>query len=215
MHIARTLLTLLSVPLALSAQDVVPDDWTYRLDGSQAFAAGQEVQPGEWRYTRMAPGWHITTTEQGTTLLPKDRTVEGRWGIEVELFLFPDPSDAPFGVIVEAADTPAGTMQLQFLTRRDGQAALVAQHGHEEALLVPWTADTGVTAHAGGVVKYILRVMHEEERLIFSINGREMFAQPTMGEDHRSIPGLRVGPGLNLHVSRFDLVTPLAPARTR
>lgn len=209
------LLAMLLVPGVLAAQEIVPDDWTYRLDGSQPFATGQEVQPGEWRYTRMPPGWHITTTEHGVTLLPRERTVAGRWGVEVELFLFPNPSDAPFGVVLEAADAPTGTMQLQFLMRRDGHAALHARHGDNEEWLVPWTADTGVKAHAGGVEKFVLRVMHEQERLIFSINGREMFAQPTHGEDHRSVPGLRVGPGLNLHVSRFDLVTPLAPARQR
>jgi hypothetical protein len=174
------------------------------------------VAPGEWRYVQMPPGWHVTTTEQGVTLLPKGRSVEGRWAIEAELFLFPDPSDAPLGIVVEAADAPEGTMQLRFLMRRDGQAAVAARHGEVDTLLATWRADTAVGGHPGsGVIKYVLRVTHEAETLAFAVNGTEMIAIPTHGEDHRVIPGLRLGAGLNVHLSRFDLVTPLAPPRRR
>lgn len=213
MRLFQRLLVVVVVPATLAAQD---GDWTYRLDADQPFAAGDTVQAGEWQYTRMPPGWHITTTEQGVTLFPKERTVFGRWAIEAELFLFPEPGDAPFGVAIEAADSPEpGRHQLRFQFRRDGHASLVALHDGAEEVLVPWTADTGVKGHAGGVVKYVLRVTHEEETLAFAINGREMFAIPASGEDRRVMPGLRVGPGLNLHVSRYDLITPLAPARRR
>jgi hypothetical protein len=205
------------LPGALGAQGLTaPDDWTWRLDAPQREVTGQDVAPGEWRYVQMPPGWHITTTEQGAILFPKGRSVEGRWAIEAELFLFPDPSDAPLGIVVEAADAPEGAMQLRFLMRRDGQAAVWARHGDVDSLLVPWHADTAVSGHPGaGVIKYVLRVTHEAETLAFAINGREMVAFPTHGEDHPALPGLRLGPGLNVHVSRFDLVTPLAPVRRR
>ena len=210
------MLAALLLPGTLAAQDAMPDDWTYRLEADQTLSTIQAGEDGGWSYTRMPPGWHITTTAQGVTLLPKEHTVEGRWGVEAEVFLFPNPSASPFGVVLEAADAPApGSVQLQFLVRRDGQAALVARHNGEPEMIAPWTADTAATVHKGGVVKYVLRVMHEQGHLIFSVNGREMVVQPTGGEDHRAIPGLRVGPGLNLHVGRFELITPLAPARAR
>lgn len=193
-----------------------PPDWTWRLDGAQRVATGQGVAPGEWRYERMPPGWHVTTTEQGVVLFPNDRTVSGRWGIEAELFLFPNPGEAPLGLVLEAPDArPAGSRQLRFLLRRDGTVGATAHHGGRDSTLAPWKGDTAVKAHGGGVVKYVLRLMHEEGTLAFSVNGREMVALPTGGEDPRAIPGLRIGPGLNVHVSRFDLITPLAPARPR
>lgn len=203
------------LPAAGMAQDAsLPPDWTWRLDGDQRMVAGQQVARGEWRYATMAPGWHMTTTEKGVSLFAKDRVLSGPWGVEVELFLFPKPGDAPFGIILEGRDAqPAGSMQLRFLMRRDGQAALFARHGGVDSMLVAWRSDSAVKAHSGGVDKYVLRVMHQNATLAFSINGRAMLTLPTGGEDHAAIPGLRVGPDLNLHVSRYDLITPLAPAR--
>lgn len=192
----------------------LPADWTIRLDVPQEVVSGQDAADGQFRYERMPPGWHMTTTTAGVTLFPRGRSVAGEWGVEVELFLFPNPSDQPLGVVLEAADRPEGTMALQFLMRADGAATLAAVHDGEAQVMVPWTRDTAVAPHNGtDVIKYVLRVMHQGEALAFAINGTEMFRVPTGGEDHRSVPGLRLGRGLNVHVSRFDLITPLAPPR--
>lgn len=214
---AGLIAALLVLPAAAAGQSLtVPEDWTWRLDGEQRLVSGQEVAKGEWRYVQMPPGWHVTTTDRGAFLFPKDRVVSGRWGIEAELFLFPNPSDEPLGVVLEARDAePAGSQQFRFLMRRDGSAAAVARHGDVDTMVVAWKSDTAVAGHKGGVVRYVLRVMHEAGTLAFSINGREMIAVPTGGREHVVVPGLRVGPGLNLHVSRFDLITPLAPPRPR
>jgi hypothetical protein len=205
------------VPAGVGAQEPErPAGWTWRLDGEQRMVSGQEVASGEWRYVTMAPGWHVTTTDQGASLFAGGKSLSGPWGIEAEIFLFPRPSDAPFGIILEDRDArPAGSRQLRFLMRRDGTAALVARHGGVDTMLVSWVADTAVKAHTGGVDKYLLRVMHENATLAFSVNGRDMLSLPTGGADHASVPGLRIGPGINLHVSRYDLITPLAPPRAR
>jgi hypothetical protein len=217
MRLALLLTLSATSPALLSAQDVVPTDWTYRLDGAQSFATGQEVRAGEWRYTRMPPGWHITTTEQGISTFPRDVTVQGRWGIEVELFLFPKPSDEPFGIVVESNDPtgPDGGAALRFLMRRDGMVSATARHGDTEQVLVPWKRDSTLKAHAGNVERHVLRVLHESETLAFSVDGTEVLTVPTGGANPRAVPGLRVGRGLNLHVSRFDVLTPLAPPRPR
>ncbi len=209
-------LALAGFPGALVAQDVIPADWTWRLDKPQQLTSGQEVSPGDWRYTAMPPGWHLTTTEQGVTLLPKGRALSGRWAIETELFLFPNPSDAPFGVVVESTDSAQGPLQVRFLMRRDGNAAVAIRHGARDTLFVPWRADTGVQAYPGsGTARYVLRVSHDAGTIAFAINGTEMATVPTAGNTIPVIPGFRLGPGLNVHVSRFDLITPLAPARPR
>jgi hypothetical protein len=201
----------------LAAQDVVPTDWTYRLDGAQRFAVGDSVRAGEWRYTRMPPGWHLTTTESGVTTLPKDVTIHDRWAIEVELFLFPNPSDQSFGIVVESNDPtgPDGGAVLRFLMRADGQVSAEARHGSEERVLVPWRRDSTLKAHAGGVERHVLRVAHESATIAFAVDGHEVLAIPTGGANPRAVPGLRVGRGLNLHISRFDVITPLAPPRLR
>ena len=201
----------------LGAQDIVPTDWIYRLDGPQRLARGDTVRAGEWRYTRMPPGWHLTTTEQGVTTSPRDVSVHDRWGIEVELFLFPSPSNEPFGIQLESNDPggPDGGATLRFFLRADGAVSAEARHGATERVLVPWTRDSTRKAHTGGVERHVLRVMHESATLAFSVDGQEVLAVPTGGANPRAVPALRVGPGLNLHISRFDLITPLAPARAR
>lgn len=208
------ILSFISLPAAAAAQ--APDDWTWRLDAEQTYVTGA-VKPGEWAYQRMPPGWHVTTTQQGAVLFPKQRTVQGRWAVEVELFLFPNPSASGLGIVLDSVPAGAsGTQQLRFLMRRDGSGTAVVMEGDTERELAPWKRDTTVAAHDGsGVIKYVLRLSHEAGMLAFAINGAELFAGPGGGGDRPIVPGLRVGAGLNLHVSRFDLVTPLAPPRAR
>ncbi|MEO8479261.1 MAG: hypothetical protein ABI542_06455, partial [Gemmatimonadota bacterium] len=65
------------------------------------------------------------------------------------------------------------------------------------------------------VTKYVLRAVHESGHLVFSVNGVERFAIAIGGEDPVVIPGFRLGPGLNVHIARYDVIEPLAPARVR
>ena len=211
-----TAIAALAFPLVTAGQANVPTDWEWRLDGPQTLVTGNGPTDGAWRYERMPPGWHVTTTSRGVLLWPRGRVVSGRWGIEVSFFLFPDASEEPLGLVVEGRDAPAGSMQLRFLMRRDGAAALIARHDGVDTLMVPWTTDSAVPPLTGPTpVQYTLRLVHEASALAFSVNGHEMLAVPTGGEDHVATPALRVGPGLNLHITRFDLITPLAPARPR
>jgi len=218
MRAAVLLAATIALPPGLRAQTElsVPDDWVWRLDGDQQMVRGEEVPAGAWRFVRMPPGWHLTTTDLGVQLFPRERTVRDRWGISFEGFLFPNPSDAEFGLVVEDATVePAGSRQLQFWFRRDGRAALMLHRAGRDSLAVPWKADSAVSAHDGkSVVKYTLELRHEGGWFSFSVNGQDMIAVPgfPMSEFR---PGLRIGPGLNLHVTRFDLLTPLAPPRPR
>lgn len=220
-HPASALVTLLvlAVVRPIGAQELaVPEGWTARLDAPQQLVGGQDVAMGEWRYVRMPPGWHMTTTGEGVSVFPEQRTMHGRWGIEVELFLFPNPSDAPFGIVLSNALTHDGEpKEVRVLMRKDGAVALIAHNAGMTEVGVPWQADTtGTLAHNGtSVTRYVLRAVHESGHLVFSVNGTERFAFPTGGEDHVVIPGFRMGPGLNVHISRYDVIEPLAPARVR
>lgn len=201
---------------SLAGQSAPATDWKVHLDAPQRAASGQAVQAGEFRYTAMPPGWHVTTTDQGVTLVSPDRTLQGRWEIEVQLYLFPGPSDAPFGIVLDGADPalPPGA-QLQFLIRADGAAAMRMLAGPVDSLVQPWTRDTALVLDKAADKVNVLRVSHDDAVLAFTVNGRELFAISAPGEGHRVAPGLRVGPGLNMHISRFDLITPLAPPRRR
>ena len=104
---------------------------------------------------------------------------------------------------------------MRFVMRRDGAAALFARDQGRDMLLVPWKTDSLVAAHDGkGVIKYELRLLHDGGWFAFSLNGREMIAIPG-DPTHEARPGFQIGPGLNLHLARYDLITPLAPPRPR
>lgn len=207
-------LTLLAAPLAAQA----PADWSWRLDGATQKAPGTgEVAAGEWAYQQMPPGWHVTTTDQGVTLFPSTpRPMTGRWGVGMEFFLFPQPSDEGVGIALRATSGEAANHEVHFVLRRDGQVAMVAQRDTESRMVVPWTADTAAPVHDGEEVKlYTLRLDHEPGVLMFVVNGRARIVFETDGMEYAPAAGIRAGKGLNLHIARFDLIEPLAPARSR
>jgi hypothetical protein len=175
------------------------------------------VSRGDWAYQMMPPGWHLTTTDQGVTLFPAEkRAMPGPWGVEVEFFMFPDPSNSGVGVALMATTSEEHNGELRLMMRRDGQvmAEVAAPDGLH--VLAPWTSDTGAAAHSGTETKrYVLRVMHQGEAMTVSVNGKEMLTVPIGPNVQTPYAGLRAGPGLNLHIARFDLITPLAPPRAR
>lgn len=202
-----------SAPLGAQA----PEGWNWKLDGDQRDPRSGAVASGDWAYQSMPPGWHITTTAQGVTLFPKEpRPMRGDFGVEVEFFLFSNPSAAGVGLVGMATAGAARVEQLRFLLRRDGQVAVEGVRPEGDTLLVPWTSDTAAIAQNGEEpMRYVLRIMHQAGVLAMSVNGREMLVLPLGPNVHEPIMGFRAGPGLNLHVSRFDLITPLAPPRQR
>lgn len=205
-----------TVPIAAQAPAGL-ETWTWTLDGAQKAPLTGEVAGGDWAYQSMPPGWHLTTTTQGVTLVPKSpRPMRGDWGVETEFFMFPDPSEAGVGLMGMATAGDAKVPELRFLLRRDGQVAVEAVRPEGDTLLVPWTRDTAAAAHDGKETKrYVMRLVQQGGVVALSVNGREMLVLPWGANVHEPAMGFRAGPGLNLHVSRFDLITPLAPPRRR
>lgn len=202
----------------LTAQSAGPaDDWTIHLDRPQAVASGNDSAVAGPVYQRMPPGWHVTTTNAGVTLVATSRTVSGRFGVAVEAFVFDEPGKEGWGIVLAmpAAGGPEPDW-IAFLVRPDGQAGVMARHAGRDTMLVPWRPDSAVMRHPGkGIHRYVVEVRREEGVLAFSAGGTEVLAIPAADSPDVLVPGLRVGAGLNLHVSRVDLITPLAPPRPR
>jgi hypothetical protein len=210
----RSLLSLFLVigaPLAAQA----PEGWTWTLDRTATDPRSGDVAPGEWAYQMMPPGWHLTTTTEGVSLFPVARRVmEGAWGVEAEFFLFPNPSDQGTGIALLPTTDTEHKGELRVLLRRDGQVSIEVSHQGETHVIAPWTQDTAAAAHDGKEVKqYVLRVMHQGDNITVAVNGRQMLTLPMGPNVQHPVAGFRAGAGLNLHISRFDLITPLAPPR--
>lgn len=204
-------LTLGAMPLAAQA----PAQWNWQLDGAQKAPLTGDVKSGDWAYQPMPPGWHLTTTDQGVTLFPAmRRAMEGEWGVEMEFFMFPEPSMEGVGIALLPTTITEHSGELRLLMRRDGQVSATVIQAADTIALAAWTQDTAAVAHDGKEIKpYVLRVMHQGEQMTVALNGRQMLVLPLGPNVQNPVAGMRAGAGLNLHVARFDLITPLAPPR--
>lgn len=203
----------LLMPALLAAQ--APADWRYSLDHLALPPVAGEPTAGAWAYQQMPPGWHLTTTDQGVTLFPEAKLpMTGAWGVEMEFFLFPDPSDEGVGIVLLPTAESEHSGELRLLVRRDGQVSATVFTSSDTMVISPWSSDTGVVAHDGKEIKpYLLRVVHQGDVVTVTVDGRQRLTLPMGPNVQHPVAGIRAGAGLNLHIARFDLIRPLAPPR--
>lgn len=211
------ILALIASPLA--AQEVaLPAGWRAVADGPARFVApgGEPGLTDAWNFTRMPPGWHITTGP-GVTLYDSTARASGRYRVETEFFLFPHPTDQPVGVFVggRGLEGPASAVQwFGLLIQRDGTAGVMHSHGPEHHPVAPYARADSMSAHSGKEQQRItLAIDVEADSVRFFVNRARFTALPRGNLELDGPFGLRVGSGLNLHVVRLDHTQRLAPAR--
>src|SRR5690606_12416967 len=158
--------------------------------------------------TRMPPGWHVTMGP-GALLYDSLHSASGRFSVESEIFVFPNSKEEDYGIVLGLA----GDSWTGFLARPDGWAGVVR---HENGAVVPvvgWAAvDSVPRAGGAGPVRAVLRVDAESDSIRFHVNGGLVASLPRATAAVDGMFGLRVGRGINAHVSRLDLIRHLAPA---
>lgn len=162
-----------------------------------------------YTFDRMPPGWHVTMGP-GAVLSDSMHRAEGRFVVESEIFLFPNSSESEYGLVL-GKDGAAWT---GFLLRRDGSATIVRRSGATAAPLVPWTVHDSVPRASGDApTRVVARVEAERDSTHFSVNGARIASVPRSAAAVDGVFGLRIGPGVNVHVSRLDYTRRLAPPR--
>jgi hypothetical protein len=198
------------------AQMQTPSDWKWRADAAVSLV-GEGRAPGdaELFFVAMPPGWHVTTGP-GTLLYHPDYQGRGSFVVEAEIFLFPGDSQEGYGVFVagrsldEAASTPG---YLAFVARRDGRAGVFERSAAGLVPVADWMANDAVVPHAGGegTAKNVLRVEVGPAEIAFSANGKPIAVIPRGDRALEGHIGFRIGPRVNLHASRLDVTSRLAP----
>jgi hypothetical protein len=198
------LAALSSAPLAAQ----LPAGWKIRSDANGTDSLSSLV--------RMPPGWHVGSKGPGAILYDPTFVATGRYALEWEVHVFPDTRDGePFGLFIggrelDGADitgfsirfTKAGQMSV---SRRTGRTAMTVLSPEQvPSFVVPKGDETGLN---------VIRVTVETDSVRILVNGVRAGAFAA-GMDTDGIFGLRVGTGTNLHVTRLDKITPLAPAST-
>jgi hypothetical protein len=212
---AALIVGLTFTPSLPALQLQTPTDWKWRADTAVSVTNIDKDMPADhWFYVAMPPGWHMTTRTGVLTWHPA-HTGRGVFRIESQAFLFPGTSAAEYGVFIggRQIEGTAPASYTAFVTRRDGQIAVIRQEGTEQTMVVPWKANAGAVAHDGGdgTAKNVFRVDVTAADMIFAMNGTEVARVPKAQVTTDGTFGLRAGPDLNLHVSTFDVTYPLAP----
>jgi len=197
-----------------SAQLSAPEHWRWRTDEPARLVVDQEVGADAWRFVGMPPGWHLTT---GPAALLWDPAIEGRgrFVVETRMILFPEPSEAGYGVFVGGRDLDGEVPRYTaFLIRRDGSAAVVTRGREATDTLVRWTRHEAIRPHGGsGTVENVLGVAADAATVIFTVNGDTVASLPRERVDPSGRLGFRIGESLNMHITTLDVTYRLAPAR--
>jgi hypothetical protein len=221
----RTLLPLLSIVVASAsagaqpqhpARPAVPQGWRWHLDapGRLVLDSTFAISDSTFQLVMMPPGWHVTAGPAMTALDPAFRA-DGRFALESELFVFPSTKDGEIGVVVggHELDGP-GARWTAFVIRRDGSAAVLRRSDGGTRELVAWKPVARVAKPTEqGAARNVLRVDVDPGRVTFAVNGEKVAELPRADVQPDGAFGLRAGKLVNLHVSRLDLVRPLAPPR--
>jgi hypothetical protein len=186
-------------------QPAAPDGWQRAVDGP----ADSGVQ-----FTRMPPGYHITTGPAATLFHP-GHVADGIFTLESQIFLFPNSTDGEYGLFIGGADLEAdGRAYTAFVARRDGATAVLRRAGSTVTPLVAWARHDSVkTPSAEDAVRNVLRVAVERAAVVFTVNGAEVARVPRDSVATDGLFGFRVGQGVNLHVTTLDFTRRLAPPR--
>jgi hypothetical protein len=162
-----------------------------------------------YTFSRMPPGWHVTMGP-GAVLSDSMHRAEGRFAVESEIFLFPNSSASEYGIVL-ANDDQGWT---GFLLRRDGSAAIIRHAGGRVTPLADWAAHDSVPKPGEAEpARVVIRVDAERDSTHFSVNGTRVRSVLKSAAPVDGVFGLRIGSGVNVHVSRLDYTRRLAPPR--
>ena len=192
-----------------------PADWKWIPDAPAKVIEAGDAGPDTMFFVAMPPGWHITQGP-GALLYQPDYQARGSFVVEAEVFLFPNSSLEEYGIFFGGRSLEPATNRtyLAFVARRDGQAAVIERTSRGVVPVATWMTNSGVAPQAGTEpVKNVLRIDVGAVDVVFSANGTSIAALPRARLNPDGQFGLRIGKGVNVHVSRLDVTHRLAPAK--
>lgn len=208
MIVRTALVATLLLPTVAPAQDLQrPAGWVVRPDDPRA-----DVE-STLRFVAMPPGWHVTTGP-AVILYDPAATAAGSFRVEAETYRFPGDSAAGFGLFLggHGLDGP-GLDYLAFLVDLDGRFEIHHRAGDEIHPIAHRLAHPAIVPWTEGTARNVLSAEVRPDSVRFLVNGKEVAAyERQLYMVFEGTVGLRVGGGVNLHVTRLD-VTPLAEPR--
>jgi len=179
----------------------LPRGWSARTD-----AKGKEA---DIKFVVMDPGWHVTL---GPAALLWRATDKAEAGFTATALL--SQTTAPkhpegYGIFVGGQSLEADPQQkyTYFLIRGDGKYLIKKRDGANVTNLISaWTPHPAIVKQGPtGEATNRLEVTMDNTRLVFRVNGKEVYSADPRLIDTKGIAGLRVNHNLDLHVQSFDV----------
>ena len=214
MTLARILIGVAAVASVARAQSNHPPGWRALTDGVATLTAIEPTLATEWRFTQMAPGWHITTRPAALMFDPGIRA-SGVFTVESMQILFPGTTNAGYGVFLGGQNLESEQRKfIAFLLHRDGRVSIERHEGKQATQIVaPTPATSFKPAPAGETADNLLRVAAAPDSVRVSVNGTVSVTVPRNALSLDGHIGFRTGADLNLHVTTLDFTQRLAPVR--
>ena len=232
MGAALLILVLLAVGLFVvpASAQILPAGWQLRADRPDAALEQVEVvdmPPGFhittgpavilWQDPSGGASAGASGTADGASYADMEASfatyAEGDYRIEAEYYLF-DPGERreAFGFFVGGRDLTTDAQAYTYLLLRNG-GEFIFKHraGADAPTVLPWTAHPAIISYAdrpeGEVsVRNELALERRGRELRLIVNGTEVARTDAANLPLDGIVGLRVNHGLNLHVTRFEVL---------
>ena len=206
---AAALLAALATPLA--AQDhadhaaagggAAPAGWTVRADRGDAKNA---------KVVTMGQGLHITL---GPAIILYRAEMDGKGSFHtLARFTQTKPSEHPegYGLFVGGQGLDGAAQKyIYFLIRQDGSYVIKRRDGDKATDITKgWVQHAAIQKpDAKGTAVNLLEVdnKRDESKLVFQVNGQEVYSTAAKGMALDGMVGLRVNHNLDLHVEGFDV----------
>jgi hypothetical protein len=182
----------------------LPRGWSARADAKDKEA--------DIKFVVMDPGWHVTL---GPAALLWRATDKAEGGFTATALL--SQTTAPkhpegYGIFVGGQSLAADPQQkyTYFLIRGDGKYLIKKRDGANVTNLISaWTPHPAIVKQGPtGEATNRLEVTMDNTRLVFRVNGKEVYSADPRLIDTKGIAGLRVNHNLDLHVQSFDVKKP-------
>ncbi len=186
---------------AVAGGGALPRGWAARTD-----VKGKEA---DIKFVVMDPGWHVTLGPAALLWRPADR-VDGGFTATALLTQTTKPRHPEaYGLFVGGQSLEADPQQkyTYFLIRGDGKYIIKKRDGANLTNLISaWTPHPAIVKQGPtGEATNRLEVTMDRTRLVFRVNGKEVYSADPRLIDTKGVAGLRVNHNLDIHVQSFDV----------
>ena len=176
----------------------LPDGWKARLDDATTKDTGTVQVENDAVVFHGGPG--------GIYYKPGDKAEKDYTVIAAFTQATTLPAPQPYGLFVSGADLDKDTHRYTaFLVRQDGKFQIVSVNAGKQTVLADWRPAKAMVELKGVKPTNTLEVRALQDAVHFLIGDQEVHQLPRARVGQDGVAGVRLGPGLNVQVTKLDV----------